>query len=228
MALGRPRMPSFEPADGPIHKDARSSMGSASQLLLWAAAMSTPPPEDTHPTPSAAVVSRLRRDIRAALRAQGFELHRGLIVPPAADDKNAVRALHASAVAHRRQRAAAGLRRHEMQLITQIANNDEVDVETMAPELIEVARGSEDELLFRWTALHWSIPVSSGYGRRLRFIVRDRATGKLMGVIGLGDPVFALGARDQWVGWDIPTRSQKLHHVADAFVLGAVPPYSSL
>jgi hypothetical protein len=183
---------------------------------------------DERATPPPALVRRLRREIRAALKAQGFELRSGLIVPPPIDDKQAVRALHASAVAHRRQRAAERLRRREPALISRLAGNDELDIEAMDPELMEVAPRSDDELLFRWAAQHWSIPVSSGYGRRLRYLVSDRANGKLIGLIGLGDPVFALAARDDWVGWSIPTRSQKLHHVADAFVLGAVPPYNAV
>ena len=68
-----------------------------------------------------------------------------------------------------------------------------------------------------------------GYGRRLRFLVLDRAHGdKLIGLIDLADPVFALAARDRWIGWDVETRTHALTNVMDAFVLGAVPPYSTL
>ena len=96
------------------------------------------------------------------------------------------------------------------------------------PELVDVEPGSEEELLFRYVRLHWSIPVSAGYGRRQRFIVRDRSNEMLIGIIGLGDPVFGLGPRDRWVGWDLPARRRRLKHVMDLFVLGAVPPYSRL
>lgn len=190
--------------------------------------MSIPPEPPDLPIPPRAVVRSLRRDVRRALTAQGFELRNGLIVPPDSGDKQSVRSLHAAAVAHRRARAAAGLHRHERGLLRHLAANDDLDIDLMSPALVRVEPKSEDELLFRWAALHWSIPVSSGYGRRMRFLVRDEANGKLIGLIGLGDPVFALGARDNWVGWDIPTRSQRLHHVVDAFVLGAIPPYSSM
>jgi Domain of unknown function (DUF4338) len=178
--------------------------------------------------PPPQTVRRLQRDIHRALRAQGFNLVDGLIVPPDPTDKQGLRNLHSAAVSHRRSRAAGGLRRHERWLPAHLANNTEIDVEAFAPKLVSVERGSIEELLFRWAALHWSIPVSSGYGRRLRLLVVDQANDKLVGLIGLGDPVFALGARDQWVGWDVPTRRRMLHHVADAFVLGAVPPYSHL
>ena len=87
---------------------------------------------------------------------------------------------------------------------------------------------SFDELLFRYARLHWSIPVSAGYGRRLRFVIYDDANNRLMGIIGLGDPIFALGPRDRWVGWDLEAKRQRLQCTMEAFVLGAVPPYSNL
>ena len=99
----------------------------------------------------------------------------------------------------------------------------EIDPERIEPRLQEVKSGSWDELLFRYSCLHWSIPVSSGYGRRLRFLVYDNSTGKLMGLFGLGDPVFSLSARVQWIGWTKEDRRKRLVHVMDAFVLGAVP-----
>ena len=70
--------------------------------------------------------------------------------------------------------------------------------------------------------------MSSGYGRRIRFLVLDDHNNKLIGIIGLGDPVFGLGARDQWIGWDAAQRRNRLRHILDAYVLGAVPPYTEL
>ncbi len=49
-----------------------------------------------------------------------------------------------------------------------------------------------------------------------------------MGLIGLGDPVYALSVRDRWISWDSTARREWLRCVLDAFVLGAVPPYSNV
>jgi len=152
----------------------------------------------------------------------------GRLVPPRGLDKQGVRQLHAAAVTHRTERARDGLRRHEDRLLRRLAAGREVVPERISPRLIEVEAGTDDELLFRYAALHWSIPVSSGYGRRLRFLVIDQHNDKLIGLFGLGDPVFGLAPRDQWVGWDVDGRKERLRHVMDAFVLGAVPPYSFL
>jgi hypothetical protein len=145
-----------------------------------------------------------------------------------AGDKDAIRALHYQARATAIERAKPHLERYESRLIAHFATGDEVVPERIYPILREVKRGSRDELLFRYARLHWSIPVSSGYGRRLRFLVLDDHTDKLLGLFGLGDPVFALRARDAWIGWDKSLQIERLRSVMDAFVLGAVPPYSQL
>ena len=163
-----------------------------------------------------------------SLKAQGFEIANDRVVLPADADKATLRGLHAAAARHRIDRFAPGLRPHEERLLARIASGREVHPEHVLPRLVEVQPDSEEELLFRYASLHWSIPVSSGYGRRLRFLVIDEQNERLIGLFGLGDPVFSLAARDEWVGWDPVARKRRLSHVMDAFVLGAVPPYSFL
>lgn len=168
----------------------------------------------------------LRQAIITSLEAQGFTVANGRVHPPREPSKKAIRALHREAVAHRIHRAGRYLARHEPRLLQYLADGAQVDPARISPVLVPVTPRSQEELLFRYCCLHWSIPVSSGYGRRLRFLVMDQANDKLIGLIGLGDPVFGLKARDAWVGWTREQRRQRLWHVMDAFVLGAVPPYS--
>lgn len=162
------------------------------------------------------------------LEKQGFNWSDGCLLPPKNNGKEDVRRRHHDAVEHKRANARKTMEKHEEKLLACIANGVEVVPWQIDPAIVEVKSGDMDELLFRYAALHWSIPISSGYGRRLRFLVIDRSNGKLIGIIGLGDPVFSLKARDEWVGWDHETRRRKLRHVMEAFVLGAVPPYSYL
>lgn len=170
----------------------------------------------------------LRRNLIRSLKSLGFSFTKGRPHPPCEEDKENIRQLHAAAVEHRRDRSRPSLVRKEPLLLTHFASGREVSVSDFVPRLVEVERDSIEESLFRYIALHWSIPVSSGYGRRLRFLVRDDHNSKVVGIIGLGDPVFALGARDNWIGWNREHRRQRLHNVMDAFVLGAVPPYTHL
>jgi hypothetical protein len=171
----------------------------------------------------------LRKRILASLRDQGFTINeRGLLGPVPDNDKDTVRKLHEVARCAAIERSREGLERHEDRLIEFFADGSEVDPAAIRPVLREVTPGSEEELLFRYARLQWSIPVSAGYGRRLRFVVIDENNGKLMGLFGLGDPVFAIGPRDRWIGWDREMQRERLRHVMDAFVVGAVPPYSRL
>lgn len=170
----------------------------------------------------------LRDRIIRSLRAQGFRVRNGTILPPTDLSKERIRELHETAVEHRIEGARDGLFRKEKELLQHVASGSEIVPSRIRPRLVEVLPESEEELLFRYASLHWSIPVSSGYGRRLRFLVVDEHNGKLMGLIGLGDPVYAVGPRDAWIGWTPSDRKKRLKNVMDAFVLGAVPPYSFL
>lgn len=172
--------------------------------------------------------SVLRVKIIQSLRAQGFRVRNGTILPPKDLSKERIRELHETAVEHRIERARDGLFRKEKELLQHVASGNEIVPSRIRPHLVEVLPESEQELLFRYASLHWSIPVSSGYGRRLRFLVVDEHNGRLIGLIGLGDPVFSLGPRDEWVGWTLSDRKKRLGNAMDAFVLGAVPPYSFL
>ncbi len=171
---------------------------------------------------------QLRARVVRSLRTQGFQLRSGCLEPPDLTQKDDLRQLHREAVRHRVERARPGLERHEDRLIGHIAAGNEIRPDSIRPRMVLVRPGSEDELLFRYARLHWSIPVSAGYGRRLRFVVYDESNGKLIGLFGLADPIFSLGPRDHWIGWDAKHKSAKLQCVMDLFVLGAVPPYSQL
>jgi len=170
----------------------------------------------------------LRSMIIESLKGQGFVIDGLQLLSPVNLDKHSVRELHATAVKHRQDRSEKGLKKYEDRLLARLADGQQVNPQAISPRLVEITPDSDDELLFRYAALHWSIPISSGYGRRLRFLVIDEHNDKLMGIFGLADPVFNLGARDQWIGWDKETAMRRLRHVMDIFVLGAVPPYASL
>jgi hypothetical protein len=172
--------------------------------------------------------ARLRRQIIESLTEQGFSVENGRIRAAHQATKEDLRALHRQAVNHRVEKSRPAMIHREDSLLERIARGAEVIPQKIRPRLIEVRSKSEDERLFRYVGLHWSIPVSSGYGRRLRFLVVDEQNEKLIGIIGLGDPVFSLAARDNWVGWNKQQRRARLKHVMDAFILGAAPPYSLL
>jgi hypothetical protein len=173
-------------------------------------------------------VRRLRKAIRASLKAQGFKVAKDGVSFRQRKDKRSIRKRHEHAVAKRIGLAASALSRLEDRLLSYIASGHEVVPALIQPRLVQVQPDTELSQLFRYACLHWSIPVSEGYGRRLRFLVFDEHNGKLMGLFGLGDPVYAIRDRDLWIGWDANAKAERLYHVMDAYVLGAVQPYSRL
>ena len=167
---------------------------------------------------------RLRDEIQHHLLTIG--LYGGC--PDGVLSKDSIRYIHRlhRKAAQKRIRRALG---KKMDLfLDEIANGNEVDPARISPELVEVRSGTRTGNLFRFASLLWSIPVSQGYGRRLRYLVRDRANGKLIGIFALGDPVFNLRVRDEWIGWNQAERRQRLVNLMDAYVVGAVPPYANL
>lgn len=173
-------------------------------------------------------MARLRKDILRSLRRQGYIVRDGRAELPGDVTKDDLRRVNEMACLKKREAARPRLARYESRLLTHIASGAEVAPAGVSPTLVQVQADTEDELLFRYVCLHWSIPVSCGYGRRLRFLVKDQSNGKLIGLLGLGDPVYSLRARDHWIGWDAHAKRERLYHVMDAFVLGAVPPYNGL
>lgn len=168
--------------------------------------------------------NRLRENIVGHLKALGLigELPSGGL------PKDSIRQIHRfhREATHNRIRKALGNRID--QYLDDFADGIEVDPPNIQPELVPVRSGTRDAALFRFASLLWSIPVSQGYGRRLRFLVRDRNNSKLIGLFALGDPVFNLRVRDEWIGWDQEARRERLVNVMDAYVVGSVPPYSEL
>lgn len=145
----------------------------------------------------------------------------------AAGDKDTLRRLFSHARAYVLEKNRDFISRHADRLLAYIASGEEVDPYRLEPTIVPV-RTETDSQLFRFASLSWSVPVSPGYGRRMRFLVFDRHNGKLVGILGLCDPVFNLRCRDEWIGWDVRQKEERLSSVMNAYVLGAVPPYSYL
>jgi len=169
----------------------------------------------------------LRQTLLESLLRQGFTLADGQLVPPDPSCKDNIRQLYAHLRTERLQEAGSWLLSVEGKVLPYFANGPEVDVERIRPKL-EFVDTQFKANLFRYASLLWSVPVSAGYGRRMRFLVFDEHNGKLIGLFALGDPVYNLRVRDQWIGWGVPEKNERLYHVMDAYVLGAVPPYSYL
>jgi hypothetical protein len=170
----------------------------------------------------------LKRRIRRHLQSVGYlKDSRGHLVAPSFS-KDSYRLAHEGQRTEKVRAKAELIGRASADFLRYFANGDEIRPERISVELRPVVAGSLESSLFRFAALLWRIPVSEGYGRRLRFLVWDRQADRLMGLLALGDPVFNLRARDSLIGWSSGERGSRLVNVLDAYVLGAVPPYNKL
>lgn len=143
-------------------------------------------------------------------------------------DKDRIRKIHSWQRRDRLSDCQRFISRQAPKLLNYFASGYEVDPMAIEPWLDRVVAGTWKADLFRLASLTWSIPVSNGFGRRLRYLVRDRQNDKLIGLIAIGDPVFNLSVRDKFVGWGAEDRAARLVNTMDAYVLGALPPYNAL
>jgi hypothetical protein len=107
------------------------------------------------------------------------------------------------------------------------AKKEEIDPTKIEFELEMVSDKRAGEI-FRSGMSFWSVPISVGYGRRMRFIVWDKTHNKVFGIFGLCDPLIGLKIRDDYIGWNKKQREERLYNMMTAYVLGAVPPYNEL
>jgi len=170
---------------------------------------------------------QLRYKILQHLRTYGYHFKQTELIPPQLSDKDAVRRIYALYRKRLLDNNRSWIQRLEPRLLEYFANGNDVVPKQIDPVLIPVKTAFERKL-FTYASLMWSVPPSAGYGRRMRYLVIDRSNRKLIGILGLCDPVLGLKARDEWIGWTKEQRLERLWHVMDAYVLGAVPPYSFL
>ncbi len=170
----------------------------------------------------------LKRRFRKHLRSLGFQKAAdGTLLPPGTG-KDVVRSIHSAQRTDRLAVSQRFLAERSPKLLKHFASGGDVDPGNIRPKLQLVESNSWEGDLFRFASLTWSVPVSNGFGRRMRFLVWDEYNGKLIGIIAIGDPVFNLSVRDTLIGWDVKARGERLVNMMDAYVLGALPPYNAL
>lgn len=172
--------------------------------------------------------AHLKRKLRMHLQSLGFtKSDEGTLQAPG-NSKDAIKLLHNN---QREERLLANREFISLKgdkLMQFFASGKEVNPKKISPILERISAGTQQGDLFRLAALSWSVPVSNGFGRRIRYLVWDENNGKLMGLIAIGDPVFNLAVRDKFIDWNTHDRSARLVNLMDAYVLGALPPYNAL
>jgi hypothetical protein len=166
--------------------------------------------------PALIPASRIKRKLRNHLRELGFaRTNTGELIPPD-NSKDRYRTLHSQ---HRAQRLDSSMLLVEQcwpKFSHYFASGLDLHPHQIKPRLEVVHGCTWQSDLFKLASLTWSVPVSNGYGRRLRFLVWDDSNGKLLGLIALTDPIFNLSTRDAEIGWNSEDRRKRLIHMMDA------------
>lgn len=172
--------------------------------------------------------AKLKRQLRRHLAGLGFtRTTEGNLVAPGGG-KQAVRDLHSAQRKEILGSQKAFIEENLPKFVQYFASGVEVIPDRIEPVLELVEGAGWRAKLFRLATMTWSVPVSAGFGRRLRFLIWDKSNNKLIGIMAIGDPVFNLGVRDQVIGWTGDDRRDRLVNIMDAYVLGALPPYNRL
>ncbi|MFN4163587.1 MAG: Druantia anti-phage system protein DruA [Ferrovibrio sp.] len=172
--------------------------------------------------------ANLKRRLRRHLKAIGFSRDNDGNLKFAEGGKEVVRSLHLSQRSALIRANRQFIEKQYPKLFKYFASGADISPLHISPRLELIKSGTWQGDLFRLAALTWAVPVSNGFGRRLRYLVWDDHNNKLIGLIAIGDPVFNLSVRDQHIGWTAKDRNERLVNIMDAFVLGAIPPYNQL
>ena len=170
----------------------------------------------------------LKRRFRAHLKNLGFQKTADGMLEITGSGKEFIRSIHARQRADRLAQNKQFINAHYEKLACYFASGTNISPSRISPILQRIRSDTEESRLFRLAALTWSVPVSNGFGRRIRYLVWDQHNDKLIGLIAIGDPVFNLSVRDKLIGWTAEDRSERLVNLMDAYVLGAVAPYNML
>ena len=128
--------------------------------------------------PLLTIEARLKRALRSHLRLLGFtRTEEGGLAPPGCS-KDSFRRLHGLQRRERLQTEREFIVEQWPLLRGHFANGSEVDPSRVAPRLELIQAQTWQSNLIRLTALTWSVPVSQGYGRRMRFLVWDETNCK--------------------------------------------------
>ena len=77
------------------------------------------------------------------------------------------------------------------------------EIEALEPylEMVEQGNAEGNEMWTLVRRLIHTMEFTANPGRNLKFYVKDKVSGKILGIICMGSDVTSLGARDNYIGW---------------------------
>lgn len=170
--------------------------------------------------------SELRQKIRPYLEKNGFEIENNKLNYKMG--KENIRNLHKIAVLAMREKYRKKLEPIEQNLIQYFADGKEIKPKKIQPKMLLVDSSHKLWNLFNYVKIHWNIPISNGYGKRLNYLIFDKNNDKVIGILGLCDPVFSIKSRDDYIGWGKEDKKKNLSKIMEGYIIGSVPPYNKI
>lgn len=188
-------------------------------------------PEDEISIEERATLLLMRDLVRLGwrLRSNSHSKNSFEFAPPEIYDKTIVREAMAYARNEVLAQNSAWIEKHTKLARENLASGVDVLCSPISPR-IEVCDTQKSRDIFRLFRYFWSSPYSEYVGRRIRLLVRDDgiAGSPVIGIAALGSSIIHIPDRDNWIGWDTPTRTERIIYMMDAYILGALPPYNDL
>jgi hypothetical protein len=177
--------------------------------------------------PVATQAEELRSLIKHEMRELGFDFDQtGKLVPPD-DDKDNIRRLHASSRQMELENSQKWIKEALEKYGGFFANGAEIIPNKIEPSLVLVTDRWQHDL-FRLARYTWAISYSQGFGRRMRYLIIDKSTEKLMGIFALQSPPIGFPARDRLFDYPDGRKTELVNQTMDIHTLGAIPPYGRL
>jgi hypothetical protein len=111
---------------------------------------------------------------------------------------------------------------------TDIMNKEQTikEIEELDP-YVEIVEDSKEST--RWTEIRkliHTMSFSANPGRNVKLYIKDRVSGKLLGLVSLGSDVTSLGVRDTYIGWSKENKFQdgRLNHTTIASTIVCTQP----
>ena len=111
---------------------------------------------------------------------------------------------------------------------TDIMNKEQTikEIEELDP-YVEIVEDSKEST--RWTEIRkliHTMSFSANPGRNVKLYIKDRVSGKLLGLVSLGSDVTSLGVRDTYIGWSKENKFKdgRLNHTTIASTIVCTQP----
>jgi len=114
-------------------------------------------------------VDELKESINTQLKKLGFTNNGNRYAIEGQLSKQRIRDIYSRTRTEILNRNKDFIEKYGSDLVMNFAAGQDVNPEYIDPELVEVRSDSKDSRLFRFACLLWSVPVSQGFGRRMRF-----------------------------------------------------------